>query len=450
MGRLNTPQWTSAQKAAIGDRGHALLLSAAAGSGKTAVLVERAVGLMCQKKDPVPAEALLIVTFTNAAAAELRSRLAKKLNERLAAEPPASPRMHWLRRQQMMLGRAAICTIDAFCLQLLQQNFRALDIPPDFSTADEGTLFTLRANALAETMEAACADEEFCRFADLFGRARSDSGAADAIQRLYAFLRSLPDYRAELERWCRMWEDDTPLEQTALCRAVSELVVEELNSAKWYMEQADERCSEAETRGMTKLFEKVSPEVSDELDCVEERLEDFSRGFWDRGVDRLRRWKREVVRFTAPRVKADSTDAELKEIVHTVTQKELIVHMRDEANSHIKKLQALELPTSGEYERDRQEAAPLVRALARAVLDYDDRLWAAKKEHKVLDFADFEHLALSLLWDGSRVTSLGRQIAAGYQAVMVDEYQDTNRLQDTLYRCLAAPDGSNLFLVGDM
>ena len=140
MGQLTSPRWTPAQETAITDRGGALLLSAAAGSGKTAVLTERAVGLMCQENDPVPAEQLLIVTFTNAAAAELRARLAKKLNARLAQTPAGSPQLHWMRRQQMMLGRADICTIDAFCIKLLRQQFRALDIPPDFTTGDEGEI----------------------------------------------------------------------------------------------------------------------------------------------------------------------------------------------------------------------------------------------------------------------------------------------------------------------
>ena len=142
---MSGPKWTSAQQAAIDDRGGALLVSAAAGSGKTAVLTERAVRLITDPEAPIDADKLLIVTFTNAAAAELRARIGQALLRRSQAEPGNTA----LRRQRMLLQRAPICTIDAFCLDLLRKHFQALDIPPDFSPADPGSVETLRAAALA-------------------------------------------------------------------------------------------------------------------------------------------------------------------------------------------------------------------------------------------------------------------------------------------------------------
>ena len=158
---MSEPKWTPAQRAAIADRGGALLVSAAAGSGKTAVLTERAVRLITDPDHPVDADRLLIVTFTNAAAAELRARIGQALLRRSQAEPGNSA----LRRQRMLLQRAPICTIDAFCLDLLHKHFQALDIPPDFSPADPGSVETLRAAALSETLEHAYADPDFCAFA---------------------------------------------------------------------------------------------------------------------------------------------------------------------------------------------------------------------------------------------------------------------------------------------
>ena len=151
---MSEPKWTPAQRAAMEDRGGALLVSAAAGSGKTAVLTERAVRLITDPDHPVDADRLLIVTFTNAAAAELRARIGQALLRRSQAEPGNSA----LRRQRMLLQRAPICTIDAFCLDLLHKHFQALDIPPDFSPADPGSVETLRAAALSETLEHAYAD----------------------------------------------------------------------------------------------------------------------------------------------------------------------------------------------------------------------------------------------------------------------------------------------------
>ena len=165
---MSETKWTAAQQAAIDDRGGALLVSAAAGSGKTAVLTERAVRLITDPECPIDADKLLIVTFTNAAAAELRARIGQALLRRSQAEPGNTA----LRRQRMLLQRAPICTIDAFCLDLLRKHFQALDIPPDFSPADPGSVASLRAAALAETLEQAYADPDFCAFADLYGKGR--------------------------------------------------------------------------------------------------------------------------------------------------------------------------------------------------------------------------------------------------------------------------------------
>ena len=195
---MSEPKWTPAQRAAIEDRGGALLVSAAAGSGKTAVLTERAVRLITDPEHPVDADRLLIVTFTNAAAAELRARIGQALLKRSQAEPGNGA----LRRQRMLLQRAPICTIDAFCLDLLRKHFQALDIPPDFSPADPGSVELLRASALSETLENAYRDPDFCAFADLYGKGRTDRAAGETILHVYDFLRALPDYD---KSWTNFW-----------------------------------------------------------------------------------------------------------------------------------------------------------------------------------------------------------------------------------------------------
>ena len=194
---MSEPRWTPAQRAAIDDRGGALLVSAAAGSGKTAVLTERAVRLITDPEHPVDADRLLIVTFTNAAAAELRARIGQALLRRCQQEPGNTA----LRRQRMLLQRAPICTMDAFCLDLLHKHFQALDIPPDFAPADPGSVELLRTAALAETLEHAYADPDFCAFADLYGKGRTDKPAGDTILQVYDFLRALPDYDRKLDEF---------------------------------------------------------------------------------------------------------------------------------------------------------------------------------------------------------------------------------------------------------
>ena len=159
---MSGPKWTPAQQAAIADRGGALLVSAAAGSGKTAVLTERAVQLITDPEQPVNADRLLIVTFTNAAAAELRARIGQALLHRSQLQPGNA----MLRRQRMLLQRAPICTIDAFCLNLLHKHFQALDIPPDFAPADPGTVQRINPQAMP-----------FCRSTIFCGRCRTTTAS---------------------------------------------------------------------------------------------------------------------------------------------------------------------------------------------------------------------------------------------------------------------------------
>ena len=201
---MSEPKWTPAQRAAIEDRGGALLVSAAAGSGKTAVLTERAVRLITDPEHPVDADRLLIVTFTNAAAAELRARIGQALL-RLSVQQPHNTA---LRRQRMLLQRAPICTIDAFCLDLLHKHFQALDIPPDFAPADPGSVEVLRASALAETLENAYRDPDFCAFADLYGKGRTDQAAGNTILHVYDFLRALPDYDRRMDEYLAPWQQE--------------------------------------------------------------------------------------------------------------------------------------------------------------------------------------------------------------------------------------------------
>ena len=207
--------FTKDQRAAIDREGSALLVSAAAGSGKTAVLVERAARLLVRDKDPVPADKLLIVTFTRAAAASLRAKLAARLAEEQLKHPGSA----WLRRQRMLLQRAGIGTIDSFCLQLVQTHFGKLDIPPDFSTADGPQLARLRAEALAAALENAYTDPDFCAFADLYGKGRSDKQAARVLEQLYDFLSSMPFPDASLDKLAADWAADLPLDATARGKA---------------------------------------------------------------------------------------------------------------------------------------------------------------------------------------------------------------------------------------
>ena len=450
--------WTPAQRAAIEDRGGGLLVSAAAGSGKTAVLTERAVRLIADPVRPVDADRLLIVTFTNAAAAELRARIGESLL-RLSQADPANG---WLRRQRMLLQRAPICTIDAFCLDLLRRHFEALDIPPDFAPADAGSVQALREAALSDTLEAACQDPDFCAFADLYGKGRSDDAAGRAILQVYDFLRSLPDYGCRMDEMLAPWQQAgsfaaSPwralLLDMAARRARAACGLLEAAFADCQADLAEERARAEESRKTAAARAAAAHKVDDKFAEPLERLESAlallrrveslaAAGQWEPLYDLL-----------TPYVLGMEPEPGLKGMKARLAgpRKAAVRTRAAEAAGLFGEILDLVPCSEAEAEEDRALAAPRLAALFRAVRDFDSRFAAQKKERKLLEFSDFEHLALRLLRgpDGAP-TALCAGIRAGYGAVMVDEYQDTNALQDALYQCLAAPDGSNLFLVGDL
>ncbi len=455
---MSEPKWTKAQRAAIDDRGGALLVSAAAGSGKTAVLTERAVQLITDPEHPADADRLLIVTFTNAAAAELRARIGQALLKRSQQNPANAA----LRRQRMLLQRAPICTIDAFCLDLLRKHFQALDIPPDFSPADPGSVETLRASALSETLENAYRDPDFCKFADLYGKGRTDRAAGETILQVYDFLRALPDYDKKLDEWLAPWEAENGFMSTCWhdlllaeaarsAKAARELLTAALADCKedFVAAQADADASKKTAAAKAKAVMSVNEKFAEPL----ERLETAAALLGD--VERLAKageWSPLYDRLT-PYVLGMEPMPGLKNMKKRLTgeHKSAVKTRADEASSLFGDILELISCSEEEAEADRKAALPRLRALFAAVRDFDTRFSEKKRERKLLEFSDFEHLALKLLRDPDGTpTPLCETIRQNYAAVMVDEYQDTNALQDALYRCLATPSGDDLFLVGDL
>ena len=455
---MSEPKWTPAQRAAIEDRGGALLVSAAAGSGKTAVLTERAVRLITDPDHPVDADKLLIVTFTNAAAAELRARIGQALL-RLSQQQPHNTS---LRRQRMLLQRAPICTIDAFCLDLLHKHFQALDIPPDFAPADPGSVEVLRASALAETLENAYRDPDFCAFADLYGKGRTDQAAGNTILHVYDFLRALPDYDRRLDEYLAPWQrengfaftcwHDLLLAEAARCaKAARELLTAALADCKedFVLAQA-----QAEEKGKTAASKaKAVAGVNDKFAEPLSRLESAAALLGE--VERLAaagQWTPLYDKLT-PYVLGMEEIPGFKGMKKRLTgdHKAAVRTRADEAAKLFEHITELVSYSEEEAEADRRAALPRLRAMFAAVRDFDARFSAKKKERKLLEFSDFEHQALRLLRTPDGVcTPLCQSIRHSYAAVMVDEYQDTNALQDAIYRCLASPAGDDLFLVGDL
>ena len=425
-------KFTDAQAAAITARGGSLLVSAAAGSGKTRVLVERVVGLITDPEHPADADSLLIMTFTNAAAAKLRA----DITTRLAQEVRAHPGDRNLRRQQLLLQRASIGTVDAFCLHFVQQHFAMLDVPPDFETAEEADLARIEQETLAATLETAYNDPDFRAFADLYDRGRTDNTAGDAILDLYHFTRALPHPAASLKAFAEMWQTDAPPQDTPWGQELLGIALARAQGAKTLLESGaaiaarDEKADAAYTAVM-----------QDDAARVENLCYRLAEKDWEGSLNALELalggWRRAgAVKGGKDSNQAASAASEL----------------RDRAQKQLESLRKDALLCTGEeFAADRRRAAPLVAALVRAAQTFADSCFAAKCAEKVLDYADYEHLTLDLLLDEhNERTPLCRTVSSRYRAVLVDEYQDTNALQDAIYFALARPEADNLFFVGDI
>ena len=367
-------QFTPAQAAAIQARGGSLLVSAAAGSGKTRVLVERVAGLITDPDHPVDADSLLIMTFTNAAAAKLRADITK----RLAAEIRQHPQDVRLRRQQMRLQRASIGTVDAFCLHFVQQNFSALDVPPDFTIADDATLVRLQQETLSTVLEQAYTDPDFCAFADLYDRGRTDDTTGRAVQELYHFTQALPHPAQALQRFVEMWQSDAPPEKTQWGQAVLRETSARIKGVLRLLRAAQKIA--AKDPAADKALTAVLMDDEDRILLV------LDHGAWDtvpEALDNADNWRRagRVPGGIASNIAAMSANM-----------------LRDRAKKHIATLRTdFLLCPAADYQADRRRAAPLVAALVRAVEQYRRTLLEAKLAEKVLDYADLEHMTLELL-----------------------------------------------------
>lgn len=426
--------WTTEQSQAIQSRGGTLLVSAAAGSGKTAVLVERVVSMLLDEEHPVDADRLLVVTFSNAAAREMRQRI----DARLAQEQAARPYSQHLRRQRFLMERAHISTIHAFCLDLISRHTEELDLPADFILGEEGRLSLIRQEAAAQAIEnfyASDGDGSFSDLVELLSGGRDDNRVTDTIFKLYDFIRSHPFYEDWLAGKEKMYDPAIPAEQTVWGKTIlaygTEAITYCLQQNRELLEQMD---------GILELEKAYGAPFREDGQRLSALLSSLRSGDWDSCCAQLQT-------FSFGRLGA------LRGFEDDVLKKSL-QSGRDQIKKIIKGLAQRQFcADAGEFREDISDLRPKVSTLFSLVLAYDRQYSQLKKEQKLLDFSDLEHMALRLLMerlgDTYRPTALAQQTAQEYEEVLVDEYQDTNSAQDMIFSAVSRQ-GENLFMVGDV
>lgn len=421
---------TQAQKAAIETRGSAVLVSAGAGSGKTKVLTERLMGYLRDRTDPAELDEFLIITFTKAAAGELRGRIMEELSAAQAADP-ANRR---LRRQSALVRRAQIGTIHSFCASLLRENCHLLALTPDFAVADEDRAQAMQLSALERTLENRYAKPEnypgFLLLADTVGVGRDDRRLAELILELHGKMQS----HARPERWAR--------EQAAQLRGRArdagdtvwgKAVLNRAAEIAAYWSGELDRLLEA-MAAQEKILAAYGPSLTETGEAIRALRRAAGQG-WDDAVACL------PVPFPRLGILRKSPDERLSETVKA---------RRTACKRAMEGLAELLHAPSEKLLKELESTAPAMEALLSVTLDFDREYAKDKRRAGLVDYADLEHMAARLLTeeDGSP-TPLARQVASRYREVMVDEYQDVSRVQDDLFRAVSK-DGKNLFLVGDV
>lgn len=439
MDRHIPEPWTQAQWEAITASGGNLLVSAAAGSGKTAVLVERVIHRLLETENPVDLDRFLVVTFTEAAAAEMRQRIGRALAEALTKRPGD----RHLKKQQSLLNKASISTLHSFCLNLIRKYFYLLELDPSVKVAGQEETALLKEEVLEELLERkyAEADPAFFLLAETFG-GRGDQGLRDQVLALYEFTRSQPwpeEWLAKALRSFRL-ADGVSLEKLPwypeFCRGISL----ELAKAGWTLKRA---CRYASLPGGPALY---LDNLTEELARLQELSAQLACGSWEE----VRNKGLECTNFRSlPRVKADTVDAELQK----KAKKE-----RDRAKKIVQGLQSYFRRSGEELMEDLRFLAPLLENLVHLVREFSQLYQQRKKSKTQLDFADLEHYCLQLLSvkeekAGALLPSaIALELREQYQEVLVDEYQDINDLQEVILH-LVSRQGTqkpNLFMVGDV
>ncbi len=423
-----TPQ----QQAVVENRGGSLLVSAAAGSGKTKVLVERLFRYVTEERCNV--DDFLLITYTKAAAAELRSKIASELSKRLA-QTPGDPQ---LKRQLLRVYQADIKTVDAFCTGLLRENTHLLAregdrhaLTPDFRVLDEGEAGLVRRRVLDRELEAfyEALDAGGELLADTLGAGRDDGALAELVLELYDKLQSHADPGAWLEENRRLWAAmDGAFDGTDYAREL--LAGVRRQAAHWAgaLRSAAEGAEgdEALSRGYGEKF--LTAAFSFDALAAAESWESARQA--ERGIV--------FPRLATPRGRKDDPDvAALKQVWESC---------KDGA----KKLEALLAVSGEEAMEDLRAVAPAMEALLALTARFSESYRAEKLRMNAADFSDQEHLALHLLVaEGGGRTDLGEQVAARYREILVDEYQDTNEVQNAIFLAVSR-DGQNIFTVGDV
>ncbi len=428
-------QWTDSQKQAIESRNGTVLVSAAAGSGKTAVLVERVIGRITDSNNPVDIEKLLVVTFTKAAAAEMKERISARLSEKIAEEPSNT----YLKRQKMYLPNAQISTMDSFCARLVKENFEKADVSPDFTMMSDIEHDILKREVVNEVLEEIynLPESETRDFLNLFTNGRNDENLINSIFALYDFAMASQNPLQWVENAFSDYFEKLSIQDTKWGKFSLNRLAEVLEFIKV---KARDIIDYAPPN--SNLLGAVTNDLTPIIASVDEILETI--------YNHPEKWDEikamtSLLKFgTFPRVPKEEKDCYYEELKGR----------RDSIKKYLALADSILICTETEYKEDIEYLRPIMNILKGSVIKFIELLNSKKQESNSYYFSDILHFALKILVefnaDGTyEKTALAKELSDNFAEILIDEFQDTNEAQDTLFSVIS-DNNENKFMVGDV
>lgn len=415
--------WSKEQKWAIEKSGSNILVSASAGSGKTTVLVERIINKVVNKK--VDIDKLLVVTFTNAAASEMKQRLLDAIYKKI----DENPNDQYLQKQILLLNRAHISTIHSFCLDVIRNNFFELGISANFRVADTVEIQIMKQEVIEDIFEEKYEnqDEKFLNLLDLYTSYKSDDPLKEIILKIFEFSRCVPFP----EKWLDEKVENFNIQEKDFAETIwGKLILEKSKELKNDMLINLENARKL-VENNVELVDCYSQIVQDYDEIEKINIDSWDNLYLGVNSKEFEDWSRKK--------KMDEASKELKDKAKKA---------RDEAKSIFnKELRPLLTCNSEDAIQDIKNMYPILKSLKELVLEFEEEFTKRKMEKNIIDFSDIEHLALKLLVneDGTK-TNIAQKY--DFEEVLIDEYQDSNLVQENILKSVS--NGKNIFMVGDV
>lgn len=423
---MEKAKWTKEQQDAIYDNGCNLLVAAGAGAGKTAVLVERVIQKLLDENSPIDIDRLLVVTFTNAAASEMRERIGDAISRELEVNPESMN----LQRQLALLNRANVMTIHSFCLHVIRNNFHLIDIDPNFRVCDDTEGILLKEEVMEEFFDDYFDSEnkEFINLVKAFGE-KDDRKVQGIIQGLYRFAVSTPWPMAWLEKIAEDFNvpEDFDFASSKWCSLIIEDFIEELHG-----------CREMLKRAINMLKENLELEIYMEFLKKEEEALNLiiqSNSFESicEGLNNI-----DFQRFPSKKVEGDG------KII-----KDKIKEIRDDVKKKVQGISSV-VKSFSESKNGIKDMYPLLKTLSSLTIEFSRRFSLKKRDKGIIDFNDIEHLALEILCKEGEPSEIALNYRDYFEEILIDEYQDSNLVQEVIMNMISKKNPGNVFMVGDV